>query len=60
MTRRTPPAVQLARDVLHYQRCKTPSDGSGCEQCARYLHTSTVDDHLTLARALLRAHKERT
>ena len=55
MTARRPsPAVQLARDVLHRTRC-------GDADCPTCLHLATrpVASDVTLARALLRATKER-
>jgi hypothetical protein len=54
MTRKPSPAVQLARDVLHYAGCPI---GSGCARCRAYEcgPSSESQDLVTLARALLRA-----
>jgi hypothetical protein len=54
MSKRPSPAVQLARDVLHYAGCPI---GSGCARCRAYEcgPSSESQDLVTLARALIRA-----
>ena len=53
MTRKPSPAVQLARDVLHRERCRVV----GCKRCRAYIDNGLAwpDEIITLARALLRA-----
>ena len=56
MTRRKPsPSLQLARDVLHADRCRR--DVEDCARCSSYFERSkdARTEALTLARALLRA-----